>query len=116
MLSLTFTNIAENELNDYYNKLKGVQKDVKKAKELQGPTKIKKVTPKDFKKDFKDNTKAAKHKKELDEILVKNTNKLKQYDNLEHYKRFVNENADSIYFHFYKPITESYLYKVSEEY
>ena len=30
MLSLTFTNIKENELNDYYNKLKGVQKDVKK--------------------------------------------------------------------------------------
>jgi hypothetical protein len=51
MLSLTFTNIKENELNDYYNKLKGVQKDVKKATELQGPTKIKKVTLKDFKKE-----------------------------------------------------------------
>ena len=49
MLSLTFTNITENELNDYYNKLKGVQKDVKKAEELQGPTKIRKVTLKDFK-------------------------------------------------------------------
>ncbi len=49
MFSLTFTNIKENELNDYYNKLKGVQKDVKKAKELQGSTKIKKVTLKDLK-------------------------------------------------------------------
>ena len=51
MLSLTFTKITENELNDYYNKLKGVQKDVKKSEELQGPTKIKKVTLKDFKKE-----------------------------------------------------------------
>ena len=51
MLSLTFTKITENELNDYYNKLKSVQKDVKKATELQGPTKIKKVTLKDFKKE-----------------------------------------------------------------
>ncbi len=42
ILSLTFTNITENKLNDYYNKLKGVQKDIKKAEELQGPTKIKK--------------------------------------------------------------------------
>ena len=30
MLSLTFTNIKENELNDYYNKLKVIQKDAKK--------------------------------------------------------------------------------------
>ena len=30
--------------------IKGVQKDVKKAEELQGPTKIRKVTLKDFKR------------------------------------------------------------------
>ena len=32
ILSLTFTNITENKLNDYYNKLKGVQKDIKKLR------------------------------------------------------------------------------------
>ena len=93
MLSLTFTNIKEYELNDYYNKLKGVQKDVKKATELQGPTKIKKVTLKDFKKE-------TNNKKE-----VLNNN------NLVPYKGVVN--GDNIYFHFYQPITESYLYKLS---
>jgi hypothetical protein len=75
MLSLTFTNITENELNDYYNKLKGVHKDVKKAEELQGPTKIRKVTLKDFKKDFKDDAKTARHKKEkylkMMDLLIK---------------------------------------------
>ena len=112
MLSLTFTKITENELNDYYNKLKSVQKDVKKATELQGPTKIKKVTLKDFKGDAK----LEKHKKELDEILDKNANKLKQYDNLVPYKGFVNEKVDYIYFHFYNHITDNYLFNASEEY
>ena len=53
ILSLTFTNITDNKLNNCYNTLKGVQKDVKKAEELQGPTKLKKVTLKDFKKENK---------------------------------------------------------------
>ena len=39
MLSLTFTKITENELNDYYNKLKGVQKDVKKLLNYKGQPK-----------------------------------------------------------------------------
>jgi hypothetical protein len=115
ILSLTFTNITENELNYYYNKLNVVQKvekDVKKAEALQGPTKIRKVTLKDFKGDAK----LEKHKKELDEIFEKNANRLKQYDNLVPYEGFVNDKGDSIYFHFYNHITDEYLYKVSEEY
>ena len=103
MLSLTFTNIKENELNDYYNKLKGVQKDVKKATELQGPTKIKKVTLKDFKKE-------TNNKKEV----LNNNKEVLNNNNLVPYKGVVN--GDNIYFHFYQPITESYLYKVSEEF
>ena len=98
MLSLTFTNITENELNDYYKKLKGVQKDVKKAEELQGPTKIRKVTL----KDFKDDAKTAKHKKELDKILDKNADKLKKYDNLVPYEGFINEKGDNIHFRFFQ--------------
>ena len=42
MLSLTFTNITENELNDYYNKLKGVQKDVKKLRHYKAQPKLEK--------------------------------------------------------------------------
>ncbi len=61
----------------------------KKATELQGPTKIKKLHSKILKNDFKDDTKTAKHKKELDENFDKNANKLKQYDNLVPYKGFV---------------------------
>ena len=94
MLSLTFTNIKENELNDYYNKLKVIQKDAKKAKELQGPTKMKKVTLKDFKFDEK----ITKYKKESDE---KNVNRLKQYDNIVlPYKGVVNEEKNNIHFLF----------------
>ena len=105
MLSLTFTKITENKLNDYYNKLKGVQKDVKKSEELQGPTKIKKVTLKYFKKE-------TNNKKEV----LNNNKEVLNNNNLVPYKGFVNDKGDYIYFQFYKPITESYLYKVSEEY
>ena len=87
MLSLTFTNIKENELNDYYNKLKGVQKDVKKATELQGPTKIKKVTLKDFKKETNNKKGVLNNNKE-----VLNNN------NLVPYKGYVN--GDNIIFIF----------------
>jgi hypothetical protein len=65
ILSLTFTNITENKLNDYYNKLKGVQKDIKKAEELQGPTKIKKVTLKDFNKQNKNKKEVLNNNKEV---------------------------------------------------
>ncbi len=60
--------------------MKKLKTSVRKSEELQGPTKTKKIAVKDFKEDFKD----AKHKTELDEILDKNDNKLKQYDNLLH--------------------------------
>ena len=95
MLSLTFTNITENELNDYYNKLKGVQKDVKKAEALQGPTKIRKVTLKDFKKE-------NKSKKEV----LNNNNKfvIKPYD------------INNGYYTFYVEPTEPLLREVSEHY
>ncbi len=101
-------------MNDFYNKLKGVQKDAKKAKELQGPTKKRKVTLKDFKGDAK--TANLKHRKELDEIIDKNANRLKQYDNLVPYVGHTNEKGDNILFRFFNHITNEYLYKVSEEY
>jgi hypothetical protein len=72
----------------------------KKAKELQGPTKIKKVSLKDFKFDAK----ITKYKKDSDE---KNVNKLKQYDNIVlPYKGVVNEKKNDIHFLFYRPVTE----------
>jgi hypothetical protein len=106
---LTYSKTTEKKLNESYETLKKLKTTVRKSEELQGPVKTKKITVKDFKKETNNN-------KELDEILVKNTNKLKQYDNLVPYKGFVNDKGDYIYFQFYKPITESYLYKVSEEY
>ncbi len=67
ILSLTFKNVAENELNESFDKLKRVKKDIKKAEDLQGPNKIKQITL----KDFKDSSKIAKHKKESDKNVVK---------------------------------------------
>ena len=46
---LTYSRTTEQKLKDSYTKLKDIQKDIKKAEQLQGPTKIKKVTLKDFK-------------------------------------------------------------------
>ena len=109
MLSLTFTNIKENELNDYYNKLKGVQKDVKKATELQGPTKIKKVTLKDFKKETNNKKEVLNNNKE-----VLNNNNLVPYERV--------YNGVEVYYKFYKfvnkydLINENDLKTVSEDY
>ena len=50
---LTYSRTTEQKLKDSYTKLKDIQKDIKKAEQLQGPTKIKKVTLKDFKKETK---------------------------------------------------------------
>ena len=105
MLSLTFTNITENELNDYYNKLKGVQKDVKKAEELQGPTKIRKVTLKDFKNE--NNSKKRILNKNKD---VLNNNKLLPYE------RIITDNLDNVYYKFYQYMNEQDLKTVSEDY
>jgi hypothetical protein len=46
---LTYSRTTEQKIKDSYTKLKDIQKDIKKAEQLQGPTKIKKVTLKDFK-------------------------------------------------------------------
>ena len=105
MLSLTFTNITENELNDYYNKLKGVQKDVKKAEELQGPTKIRKVTLKDFKNENNIKKRILNNNKE--EL---NNNKLLPYE------RIITDNLDNVYYKFYKYMNEQDLKTVSEDY
>ena len=83
--------------------MKKLKTSVRKSEELQGPTKTKKITVTDFKKET--------NKKP--EVLNKNKEVLNN-NNLVPYKGFVT--GDNIYFHFYKYITESYLSKVSEEY
>ena len=109
---LTYSKTTEKKLNESYDTLKNLKTTVRKSEELKGPIKTKKITL----KDFKDDAKTGKHKKELDKIFEKNADKLKQYDNLVPYKGFINEKGDTIYYHFYNPVTESYLYKVSEEF
>ena len=89
--------------------MKKLKTTVKKSEELQGPTKTKKITV----KDFKNENKFKKSVKELNETLAKKADKLK---NLVSYKGFLNDKQDNIYFRFYNFITDDYLYKVSEEY
>ena len=83
--------------------MKKLKTTVRKSEELQGPTKTKKITVTAFKKETNKKPEVLNNNKE-----VLNNN------NLVPYKGFVT--GDNIYFHFYKHITESYLYKVSEEY
>ena len=106
---LTYSKTSEKKLNESYDTLKKLKTTVKKSEELQGPTKTKKITV----KDFKNENKFKKSEKELNETLAKKADKLK---NLVSYKGFLNDKQDSIYFHFYNFITDDYLYKVSEEY
>ena len=54
--------------------------------------------------------KETNNKKEV----LNNNKEVLNNNNLVPYKGFVN--GDNIYFHFYNHITESYLYKLSEEY
>ena len=100
---LTYSKTTEKKLNESYETMKKLKTTVRKSAELQGPTKTKKITVTDFKKET--------NKKP--EVLNNNKEVLNNY-NLVPYKGFVN--GVNIYFHFYKNITESYLYKVSEEY
>ena len=74
--------------------MKKLKTTVKKSEQLQGPTKTKKITV----KDFKNENKFKKSVKELHETLAKKADKLK---NLVPYKRFLNDKQDNIYFHFY---------------
>ena len=106
---ITYSKTSEKKLNESYDTLKKLKTTVKKSEELQGPTKTKKITV----KDFKNENKFKKSVKELHETLAKKADKLK---NLVSYKGFLNDKQDSIYFRFYNFITEDYLYKVSEEY
>ena len=89
--------------------MKKLKTTVKKSEQLQGPTKTKKITV----KDFKNENDSKKSVKELNETLAKKADKLK---NLVPYKGFLNDKQDNIYFHFYNFITEDYLYKISEDY
>jgi hypothetical protein len=102
---LTYSKTTEKKLNESYDTLKKLKTTVKKSEELQGPTKIKKVTLKDFNKE-------TKNKKEV----LNNNKEVLNNNNLVPYKGFVNDKKDNIYFHFYNNIIEDYLYKVSEEY
>ena len=100
---LTYSKTTEKKLNESYETMKKLKTTVRKSEELQGPTKTKKITVTAFKKETNKKPEVLNNNKE-----VLNNN------NLVPYKGFVN--GDNIHFHFYKHITESYLYKVSEEY
>jgi hypothetical protein len=90
---LTYSKTSEKKLNESYDTLKKLKTTVKKSEELQGPTKTKKITV----KDFKNENKFKKSVKELNETLAKKADKLK---NLVPYKGFLNDKQDSIYFRF----------------
>ena len=106
---LTYSKTSEKKLNESYDTLKKLKTTVKKSEELQGPTKTKKITMKDFKTE----NKFKKSVKELNETLAIKADKLK---NLVSYKGFLNDKQDNIYFRFYNFITDDYLYKISEDY
>ena len=107
---LTYSKTSEKKLNESYDILKNIKTNIGKSNELK--IKTKKSTVQDFKKE---NNK-TKHEKELDKILDKNADKLKQYDNLVPYKGFINEKGDDIYYHFFNYIQDKYLTEISEEY
>ena len=107
---LTYSKTTEKKLNESYDILKNIKTNIGKSNELK--IKTKKSTVQDFKKE---NNK-TKHKKELDKILDKNADKLKQYDNLIPYKGFINEKGDNVYYHFFNYIQDKYLTEISEEY
>ena len=48
---LTYSKTSEKKLNESYDTLKKLKTSVRKSEELQGPTKTKKITVKDFKKE-----------------------------------------------------------------
>ena len=48
---LTYSKTTEKKLNESYDTLKKLKTTVRKSEELQGPTKTKKITVKDFKKE-----------------------------------------------------------------
>ena len=83
--------------------MKKLKTTVRKSEELQGPTKTKKITVTDFKKETNKKPEVLNNNKE-----VLNNN------NLVPYKGFVT--GDNIYFHFYNHIKDEYLTETSEQY
>ena len=79
-------------LNESYDTLKKLKTTVKKSEELQGPTKTKKITV----KDFKNENKFKNSVKELHETLAKKAEKFKK---IVSHKGFLNDKQDNIYFH-----------------
>ena len=103
---LTYSRTTEQKLIESYNTLKNLKRDITKSELLQGPTKIKKVTLKDFNKVDKESKKPkAQYNNDIP----------KQHD-LVQYKGIINERMDNIHFHFYNNIIENYLFNASEEY
>ena len=100
---LTYSKTSENKLNQSYETLKKLKTNVKKAEELQGSTKIKKITVKDFKNE-------TPKKKQV----FKNDNNNYQ---LSPYERRINDKGDDVYYRFifYNP-TEELLQEISEDY
>ena len=102
MQLLTYSKTTENKLNESYNILNNIKKELGKSNELK--IKTKKSTVKDFNIENK-NVKESK-----------DNNKLKKYDNNKYYQGFINDTLDNIYFHFYNHIKDEYLTETSEQY
>ena len=102
MQLLTYSRTTENKLNESYNILNNIKKELGKSNELK--IKTKKSTVKDFNIENK-NVKESK-----------DNNKLKKYDNNKYYQGFINDTLDNIYFHFYNHIKDEYLTETSEQY
>ena len=86
---LTYSKTTEKKLNETFDTMKKLKTNVRKSEELQGPTKTKKITITDFKKENKNKKEVSNHNKEV----LNN-------DNLVPYKGFVNR--DNIIFIFTK--------------
>ena len=95
---LTYSKTTEKKLNESYETMKKLKTTVRKSAELQGPTKTKKITVTDFKKET--------NKKP--EVL--NNNKLLPYE------RIITDNLDHVYYKFYKYMNEQDLKTVSKDY
>ena len=89
---LTYSKTTEKKLNESYDTLKKLKTSVRKSEELQGPTKTKKITVKDFKKE------TPKKNEVFNKVAVK------PYE------------IDLPFYKFYKEPTSSQLYEASEHF
>jgi len=101
---LTYSRTTEQKLNESLNTLKKLNKVVKKAEELQGPIKPKKLTLTDFKKE------TPKKKQVFNNNNNNNNTVLIPYD------RIITDKLDNVYYKFYTYLTDNYLEIVSTDY